>query len=146
MTPDQIQEYREAFQLFDKDGNGSISAPELGVVLRTFGMNPSEAELQDMVDDVDADGNGNIDFDEFLSLVKSFKQEEGDTNDLQEAFRVFDADGNGMIDRSELQKVMLSLNENLSEEEIDAMINEADVNGDGQISFDEFKEMMGGGK
>lgn len=60
--------------------------------------------------------------------------------------RVFDADGNGVIDRSELRKVMSSLNENLTEEELDAMIKEADANGDGQISFDEFKAMMGGGK
>jgi len=59
---------------------------------------------------------------------------------------VFDADGNGVIDRSELRKVMSSLNENLTEEELDAMIKEADANGDGQISFDEFKAMMGGGK
>lgn len=49
LTPEQIAEYREAFQLFDKNGDGSISAAELGVVLRTFNMNPSDAELQDMV-------------------------------------------------------------------------------------------------
>lgn len=57
--------------------------------------------------------------------------------------RVFDVDGNGLIDREELRKVMSSLNESLSEEELDAMIKEADINGDGQISFDEFKIMMG---
>jgi calmodulin len=57
--------------------------------------------------------------------------------------RVFDVDGNGLIDREELRKVMASLNESLSEEELDAMIKEADINGDGQISFDEFKIMMG---
>lgn len=49
LSQEQIAEYREAFQLFDKDGDGSISANELGVVLRSFGMNPSDAELQDMV-------------------------------------------------------------------------------------------------
>jgi calmodulin len=56
---------------------------------------------------------------------------------------VFDVDGNGLIDRDELRKVMSSLNETLSEEELDAMIKEADANGDGQISFEEFKTMMG---
>jgi calmodulin len=58
--------------------------------------------------------------------------------------RVFDADGNGVIDREELHKVMSSLNETLTEEELDAMIKEADSNGDGKISFEEFKAMMGG--
>ncbi|RCI05313.1 Calmodulin-like protein 1, partial [Rhizopus stolonifer] len=48
LSQEQIVEYREAFQLFDKNGDGSISANELGVVLRSFGMNPSDAELQDM--------------------------------------------------------------------------------------------------
>lgn len=49
LTQEQITEYREAFQLFDRNGDGNISATELGVVLRSFGMNPSDAELQDMV-------------------------------------------------------------------------------------------------
>ncbi|KAG1167151.1 hypothetical protein G6F35_017823 [Rhizopus arrhizus] len=57
---------------------------------------------------------------------------------------IFDADGNGVIDREELHKVMSSLNETLTEEELDAMIKEADSNGDGKISFEEFKAMMGG--
>lgn len=57
---------------------------------------------------------------------------------------MFDADGNGFIDRDELRKVMSSLNESLTEEELDAMIKEADINGDGEISFEEFKAMMGG--
>ncbi|KAG1413180.1 hypothetical protein G6F58_007637 [Rhizopus delemar] len=96
-------------------------------------MNPSDAELQDMVNDVDADGNGTIDFNEFLGLVKNLKTD-NDADDLQEAFKVFDADGNGVIDREELHKVMSSLNETLTEEELDAMIKEADSNGDGSDS------------
>ncbi|KAL9556128.1 hypothetical protein MBANPS3_002020 [Mucor bainieri] len=143
LTAEEIAEYKEAFQLFDTDGDGSITAIELGTVLRKFGMKPTDAELQDMVNDVDADGNGNIDFTEFLGLVKNMKTNTDETDDLKEAFKVFDVDGNGLIDREELRKVMSSLNESLSEEELDAMIKEADTNGDGQISFDEFKVMMG---
>ncbi|KAJ1963562.1 hypothetical protein GGI12_001975, partial [Dipsacomyces acuminosporus] len=58
----QISEYREAFSLFDKDGDGTITAKELGTVMRSVGQNPSEAELQDMINEVDTDGNGTIDF------------------------------------------------------------------------------------
>lgn len=53
-------EFKEAFSLFDKDGDGTITSKELGTVMRSLGQNPTEGELQDMVNEVDADGNNNI--------------------------------------------------------------------------------------
>ena len=62
LTEEQIAEFKEAFSLFDKDGDGTITTKELGTVMRSLGQNPTEAELQDMINEVDADGNGTIDF------------------------------------------------------------------------------------
>ncbi|VDO06993.1 unnamed protein product, partial [Brugia timori] len=62
-------EFKEAFSLFDKDGDGTITTKELGTVMRSLGQNPTEAELQDMINEVDADGNGTIDFPEFLTMM-----------------------------------------------------------------------------
>ncbi|GFR80901.1 calmodulin [Elysia marginata] len=64
-----ISEFKEAFSLFDKDGDGTITTKELGTVMRSLGQNPTEAELQDMINEVDADGNGTIDFPEFLTMM-----------------------------------------------------------------------------
>lgn len=58
LTEEQIAEFKEAFSLFDKDGDGTITTKELGTVMRSLGQNPTEAELQDMINEVDADGKG----------------------------------------------------------------------------------------
>ena len=69
LTEEQIAEFKEAFALFDKDGDGTITTKELGTVMRSLGQNPTEAELQDMINEVIAEVNGTIDFPEFLSLM-----------------------------------------------------------------------------
>ena len=69
LTDEQVEEFKEAFHLFDKDGDGNITAKELGTVMRSLGQNPTIAELQDMITEVDVDGNGTIDFTEFLSMM-----------------------------------------------------------------------------
>ena len=69
LTENQKEEFKEAFSLFDKDGDGTVSTEELGQVMRTLGQNPTESELNDMIKEVDIDGNGEIDFEEFVDLM-----------------------------------------------------------------------------
>ncbi|CAE7835049.1 unnamed protein product [Symbiodinium sp. CCMP2592] len=128
---EQIAEFKEAFSLFDKDGDGTITTKELGTVMRSLGQNPTEAELQDMINEVDADGNGTIDFPEFLSLMARKMKDTDTEEELIEAFKVFDRDGNGFISAAELRHVMTNLGEKLTDEEVDEMIREADVDGTG---------------
>lgn len=142
LTNDQIAEFKEAFSLFDKDGDGSITTKELGTVMRSLGQNPTEAELQDMISEVDVDGNGTIDFPEFLNLMARKMKDTDSEEELKEAFRVFDKDQNGFISAAELRHVMTNLGEKLTDDEVDEMIREADVDGDGQINYEEFVKMM----
>uniref|UniRef100_A0A4W6C520 EF-hand domain-containing protein n=1 Tax=Lates calcarifer TaxID=8187 RepID=A0A4W6C520_LATCA len=111
LTEEQIAEFKEAFSLFDKDGDGTITTKELGTVMRSLGQNPTEAELQDMINEVDADGNGTIDFPEFLTMMARKMKDTDSEEEIREAFRVFDKDGNGYISAAELRHVMTNLGE-----------------------------------
>uniref|UniRef100_A0A8C5FR68 EF-hand domain-containing protein n=1 Tax=Gadus morhua TaxID=8049 RepID=A0A8C5FR68_GADMO len=84
------KQFKEAFSLFDKDGDGTITTKELGTVMRSLGQNPTEAELQDMINEVDADGNGTIDFPEFLTMMARKMKDTDSEEEIREAFRVFD--------------------------------------------------------
>lgn len=142
LSPDQKSEFKEAFGLFDKDGDGSITTKELGTVIRSLGQNPTEEELQDMINEVDADGSGTIECQEFLELMaKKIKGTDSDEQ-LKEAFRVFDKDQNGFISAAELRHVLTNLGEKLTDEEIGEMVREADLDRDGQINYDEFVKVM----
>ncbi|KAI9491724.1 calmodulin [Zychaea mexicana] len=142
LSKEQIDEYRESFALFDKDGNGTIDSKELGAVMQSLNLHPTESELKEMINDVDSDGNGTIDFDEFLTMLAR-KQKEADTQaELREAFSVFDRDGNGYITLPELRQVMTSFGERLTAHELDEMIRDADIDGDGMINYEEFTKML----
>ncbi|KAF1345104.1 putative calmodulin [Delphinella strobiligena] len=139
---EQMKELKEVFRLFDKDGDGSISVEELGEVMRSLGLNPSNEDLQDIVAEIDVDNNGVIEFDEFFAIM-SRKVKTSDTDsELREAFRIFDRDGSGTINADELRDVMKALGEDLSSAEIDEMIKEADKNGDGSIDYEEFVRIL----
>ena len=97
LTEDEIEEIKEAFELNDKDGDGTITTKELDTVMRSLGQNPTEAELEDMIKEVDAEGNGTLDYPEFLSLMARKMKDTDTKEELVEAFKVFDRDGNGLI-------------------------------------------------
>jgi Ca2+-binding EF-hand superfamily protein len=121
---------------------GTIELDELQQVMRKLGQNPTEKELKEMIKSVDDNGDCEIDFEEFLLLMKSRIGHRDPEQELRDAFAVFDSDGSGAIDRKELKRLMKKLGQALSEAEIDAMMNEVDENGDGEISFEEFKALM----
>lgn len=142
LTEEQIAEFKEAFSLFDQDGDGTITAVELGTIMQSLGQNPTQAELQDMINEVDADGNGSIDFPEFLTMMAKKMKDIDSVHEIKEAFRVFDKEGKGYISAAELRNVMTNLGEKLTDEEVDEMIREADIDGDGQINYEEFVQIM----
>lgn len=142
LTQQQIEEFKDAFMLFDQDGDGKITVEELGTVLTNLGQSPSPTELQDMINEVDVDQNGTIEFNEFLLLMAHKIQKFDEQDDLRMAFRVFDKNGDGYISASELKSVMESLGEKMTDEQVEEMIREADLDGNGLIDYNEFIKIM----
>ncbi|URE03052.1 hypothetical protein MUK42_20998 [Musa troglodytarum] len=159
LPAEQISEFQEAFCLFDKDGDGCITLQELATVIRSLGQDPSEDELKGMIKEVDINGNGTIEYAEFLNLMARKMKETDTEEELREAFKVFDKDQNGFISAGEvsvgysqtdawflnsmkLRNVMMNLGEKMTDEEVLQMIKEADTDGDGQVNFEEFSRMM----
>jgi calmodulin len=121
---------------------GTIELHELQSVMRKLGQNPTQAELIEMINSVDDNGDHEIDFNEFLILMKSRIGERDPEKELRDAFAVFDTDNSGSIDRKELKRILKKLDQKLTDAELDAMMAEVDTNGDGEISFEEFKALM----
>eukprot|EP00574_Skeletonema_japonicum_P003347 CAMPEP_0201726590 /NCGR_PEP_ID=MMETSP0593-20130828/9952_1 /ASSEMBLY_ACC=CAM_ASM_000672 /TAXON_ID=267983 /ORGANISM="Skeletonema japonicum, Strain CCMP2506" /LENGTH=150 /DNA_ID=CAMNT_0048218103 /DNA_START=75 /DNA_END=527 /DNA_ORIENTATION=+ len=144
LNKDEVEDLKEAFNMFDVDGGGSISRDELKGVMKKLGSDPTDDEIQAMISSVDDNGDGEIDFEEFLVLMSAKKKNSKDDPDkeLKDAFKVFDADGSGTISKAELMQLMKSLGQNLSEGELTAMMDEVDTDKSGEIDFKEFKTMM----
>lgn len=142
LTESQLNAYREAFSLFDKDRDGKITSRELGTVMRSLGQTPTEAEISDMINEIDIDNDGTVDFSEFITMMARRMKTSDDEEVIKEAFRVFDRNGNGLISAAELRHVLTSIGDKLTDEEADEMIRAADVDGDGQINYEEFSRVL----
>ena len=142
LTDEEINQFKFFFDLFDKDSSGTITTKELGTIMRNLGQNPSEEELKQMIREVDLNGDGTIDFKEFLCLMLK-KMDDSDIDDeLETAFKAFDLDKDGYITPHELRNGMLNLGEEYSPEEAEEMIKEGDLDNDGRIDYDEFMKII----
>ncbi|KAK1419879.1 hypothetical protein QVD17_29299 [Tagetes erecta] len=135
-------ELTQVFNKFDVNHDGKISSSELGSIMGSMGHHPTHEELENMIQEVDADGDGFIDLKEFIELNTKDIDSTQLLENLKDAFSVFDVDKNGLITADELQKVLGSLGEECSVGECRKMIDGVDQDGDGVISFEEFKVMM----
>jgi len=117
---------KEWFSRIDKDNDGQITTKELGTFLRSRGENVNEADIQGFINGVDADEDGTIYFQEYLTRAMAM---------IRHAFWVIDQDGNGHIDAAELRSVMTMIGHG---EEVDEMFNEADIDDDDQVNFEKF--------
>ncbi|XP_010031424.2 probable calcium-binding protein CML15 [Eucalyptus grandis] len=139
-----LSQLRDIFARFDMDADGSLTILELAALLRSLGLKPSGDQVHVLLGNMDANGNGLVEFDELASVILPDMNEDALINQEQllEVFRSFDRDGNGYITAAELAGAMAKMGQPLTYKELRDMIKEADADGDGVISFNEFATVM----
>ena len=110
--------------------------------MQSLGHKPSEEELREMIAEVDQDGNGEIDFDEFCFMMKRIVASDESLHDIKLAFKMFDADGSGSISKEELRDALTQAGNKISEAEFNELFDETDADGSGEIDYGEFVTML----
>ncbi|XP_063238642.1 troponin C, isoallergen Bla g 6.0101-like [Bacillus rossius redtenbacheri] len=146
---EQMALLKRAFDAFDREKKGCINTSMVGMILDMLGSKPDDETLQEIILEVDADGSGELEFEEFVTLASRFLGEEEENteamqDELREAFRLYDKEGNGYITTGVLREILKELDDKITEEDLDMMIEEIDSDGSGTVDFDEFMEVMTG--
>ena len=121
---------------------GAIDAKELKAAMRALGFQVKKAEIRQMIQSIDKDGNQAIEFDEFVEMMTGKMSERDGREEIMKVFQLFDDDNTGKISFRNLKRVSNELGENLADEELQEMIDEADRDGDGLIDAEEFYRVM----
>ncbi|CAO1424651.1 unnamed protein product [Diamesa hyperborea] len=140
----QVALLKNAFDAFDQEKKGSIDTTMVGTILSMLGHQLDDKMLAEIIREVDDDGSGELEFEEFVQLAARFMVEEDAEamqQELKEAFRLYDKEGNGYITTAVLKEILRELDETLNNDDLD---DEIDADGSGTIDFDEFMEVMTG--
>lgn len=130
LTKDQLDECRKLFTIFDVNGDNKISSRELGAALRGLRINISEAEVQDLVAQVDANQNGSLEFAEFCKLYSEHLGNMLNQEKLLSTLAAFDKNATGRVDPQELRQILTTQGEPLTESQVDEVFRDAGIGSD----------------
>lgn len=143
LDDEAMEEIKEAFNLFDTEGKGNIDVRELKAAFRALGFQVKKAEIRQMFIDMDKDlSSATVTYDEFVDMVTPRMQNRDSREEIMKVFALFDDDNTGAISFKNLKRVAAELGENLTDEELQEMVDEADRDGDGVINEEEFYRVM----
>jgi centrin-3 len=142
LTEEQRCEIKEAFDLFDTSRTGSLGYRELKVSMRALGFDVKKTEVQEIMRQYDRAERGAIGWEDYFEILAEKYANRDPVEEMVKAFRLFDDEGTGKISLKQLRRVARELGENLSDDELQAMIDEFDKDGDGAINQEEFIAIM----
>jgi len=142
LTDEQKQEIKEAFELFDTDKDGAVDYHELKVAMRALGFDLKKPEVLKILRDHDKHGHGLMEFEDFAKIMSERILSRDPMEEIRRAFQLFDDDGTGKITLRNLRRVAKELGEPLDDDELQAMIDEFDLDQDGEINEQEFFAIM----
>eukprot|EP00918_Siedleckia_nematoides_P091298 GHVU01200552.1.p1 GENE.GHVU01200552.1~~GHVU01200552.1.p1 ORF type:complete len:201 (-),score=32.33 GHVU01200552.1:507-1109(-) len=144
LSEDQFKHAREWFDHYDKKKDGHIPVSQLYNIMLAMGHKLNPTELQDLIDYVDVDKSGTIDWEEFLPLMAAKLKEQENDRFYRQLFRILDKHKRGYICNNDLRYILKGVAEEMdfTDADIEAMVTETDVNGDGKVTFDEFVRLM----
>ena len=142
LTEDEVEEIREAFNLFDTDGSGVIDPKELKAAMQSLGFESKNPTIYAMIADLDTPENSNgINFDNFLDNITAKLGNKETKDGIARIFELFDDDKSGTINVHNLKRVAKELGETMSADELKEMLERAASHGD-EISFEDFYFIM----
>lgn len=142
LTKEQFDELKEAFEKFDVDHNGSISPSEMRLAMLSLGHEVTEAELFQLIDSVTSDEDYSIHMNAFIHLMAPRMIDVDSEDNLRHTFRLFDRDQDGYIGTQDMRGIMHVLGIVLTDDEINDICREVDVDGDGRINLRDFINFM----
>lgn len=142
LEEDKLKECKIVFDMFDKDKDGKITTENLGDVMRILGAAPSQDEVEEMVRNIENSKDPLIGFEQFLKLFKRKLDTQDGEKELIQEFKKMDRDGDGKILETDLRALMSNYDNALSSEEIEQVIEEADVDDEGKIDYNRFVQVL----
>ncbi|GKV06033.1 hypothetical protein SLEP1_g17969 [Rubroshorea leprosula] len=141
LSIEEVEDIKEMFKKMDTDNDGVVSIEELKAGLKNFGSQLVESEAQMLIEAVDANGKGKLDYGEFVAVSLHLQRMANDEH-LRKAFSYFDKDGNGYIEPDELREALMEDGADDCTDVANDIFQEVDTDKDGRISYDEFAAMM----
>ena len=136
------EEIKKAFDSLDQDNSGTITVKELEILMKELKMNPTQNEIAEMIQEEDSNVDGMLNFEEFQRIIFRMIGDKESEEGVLDAFKIFDKDRSGKLEYKELKSILMNTGDNLSEEDVENLLDSVKFDENNQIDYYEFVRKM----